>query len=131
MGSKATDGKTQRQHLEADVNALRPDAATALYRTIDDAVKTLRDHYDPNAINAVVVLTDGVNEARGGPDIEGLTSTIGDPNKPPVRVFTIAYGHKADRAKLSRIAEATHAHAYDASDANSIPEVLTNVVSNF
>lgn len=131
MGSRAADGKTQRQHLEADVNALTKDAGTALYGTVDDAVKSLRDHYDTNAINAVVVLTDGCEETQGGPVLEEVTGTLGDPDAPAVRVFTIAYGSDACRDKLQQIAEASHARAYDAKDPNTIENVLTNVISNF
>ena len=132
MGSRAADGKTQRQHLEADVDALKKDAGTALYGTIDDAVKSLRDHYVNDAINAVVVLTDGCDQtATGGPGLEEVTGSLGDPDEPAVRVFTIAYGSDACRNKLQKIAEASHARAYDAKDPNTIENVLANVISNF
>ena len=131
MGSRTTGGKTQRQLLEDRIAALRPDAGTALYRTIDDAVQHVRDHYDDNAINAVVILSDGRNNAYGGPGLEELTRIIGDPDQPAVRVFTIAYGHEADRDTLRTIAEASKARAYDAAYPDTINEVLTNVISNF
>ncbi|MFD7539905.1 VWA domain-containing protein [Streptomyces sp. NPDC059819] len=130
MGTKA-GSTTHRAQIETDVDKLRPETSTALYATINDAVQNVRDHYDPAAINAVVVLTDGKNETSGGPELEGLKRIIGDPDKPPVRVFTIAYGTDADTKDLQHIADATHARAYDASDPNSIPDVLTNVISNF
>ncbi|WP_182877764.1 substrate-binding and vWA domain-containing protein [Microbispora sp. H10670] len=130
MRARAADGRTHREHLEADIRALHPEAATALYRTIGEAVKSLRDHYDRDAINAVVVLTDGRNETTGGPTLNELERDIGDPRR-PVRVFTIAYGGKADTGALRQIAEATHARAYEASDPGSIAGVLTHVISNF
>ena len=49
----------------------------------------------------------------------------------PVRIFTIAYGKDADLGVLRRIAEATNAAAYDASDPTSINQVFTAVISNF
>jgi len=131
MGASESGGTTHRAAITADIAALRPDAATALYTTVDDAVQTLRDHYDTSAINAVVVLTDGRNETAGGPTLEGLLNTIGDPNKNPVRVFTIAYGADADTTALQQIADATHARAYQASNPDTINNVLTNVISNF
>lgn len=131
MGAKEQDGKTHRSHIEDSVGELKTDSDTALYTTIDDAVKQLRANYDPSAINAVVVLTDGKNETSGGPSLEGLRNTISDPNKDPVRVFTIAYGAQADTKALQEIAEATHARAYDASNPNAIADVLANVISNF
>ncbi|MET9914933.1 VWA domain-containing protein [Streptomyces sp. NPDC006476] len=132
MGTTQDDGTTHRAHIEADVAKLSLDHSTALYTTIGDAVKTLRDHYDTSAINAVLVLTDGKNDPPPGgqSDLEGLLSTISGTDK-PVRVFTIAYGADADTTALQQIADATHAHAYKASDPNTIANVLTNVVSNF
>ncbi|MFF0738806.1 VWA domain-containing protein [Streptomyces sp. NPDC004111] len=85
----------------------------------------------PDAINAVVVLTDGRNETKGGPELEELKRIIGDRDTPPVRVFAIAYGTDVGATELKQIAEATHARAYRASDPNTIPNVLTNVISNF
>ena len=49
----------------------------------------------------------------------------------PVRMFTIAYGDDADLATLKRMAEATNAAAYDATDPQAIASVFTAVVSNF
>jgi len=48
-----------------------------------------------------------------------------------VRIFPIAYGKDADLSVLRRIAEATNAAAYDASNPQTISKVFTNVVSNF
>jgi Ca-activated chloride channel family protein len=48
-----------------------------------------------------------------------------------VRVFPIAYGQDADLGELTKIADASRAAAYDASDPASIDKVLTAVISNF
>ena len=50
---------------------------------------------------------------------------------PGTSVFAIAYGGDADLETLRRIAEATNAQVYDASDATTISRVFTAVVSNF
>ena len=82
-----------------------------------------------------MLLTDGKNEDPRNDDLnatlaslrsgsEGLSTT-------PVRLFTIAYGKDADLATLKRMAEATNAAAYDASDPATINKVFTAVVSNF
>ena len=49
----------------------------------------------------------------------------------PVRLFTIAYGKDADKDVLRRMAEATNAASYDASDPQTINKVFTAVISNF
>jgi Ca-activated chloride channel family protein len=46
-------------------------------------------------------------------------------------VFPIAYGEDAELAPLKRIAEATNAAAYDASNPSTIIQVFTAVISNF
>ena len=59
--------------------------------------------YDPAAINAVVLLTDGRNEDVND-DLAGLLSSLqaGTEGRQsqPVRVFTIAYGADADQSTL-------------------------------
>jgi nucleoside phosphorylase/Mg-chelatase subunit ChlD len=128
----------RREKLAREVDGLEPDGATGLYRTVEAAVDTMRAQYDPSAINAIVLLTDGRNEsASKKPTLEDLLSRIGDPSEKQVRVFTIAYGSKADeddangRTVLQNIAAATGARAYDAKRPETISEVLTSVISNF
>lgn len=92
----------------------------------------MRESYDPDRINAVVVLTDGQNEYPADNDrlrlIEDLTS--GDQTK-RVRVFTVAYGPKADLDVLRQIAQAGTGAAYDARRSRTIERVLDDVISNF
>ena len=52
-------------------------------------------------------------------------------NATPIRVFTIAYGKQADQDTLERIAQASNAAAYDASNPATIAKVFTAVLSNF
>ena len=49
----------------------------------------------------------------------------------PVRVFTIAYGKDVDLTAMRTIAEASNGAFYDATDPESIIDVLNAVVSNF
>jgi Ca-activated chloride channel family protein len=90
--------------------------------------------FDPARINAVVLLTDGRNEDTFT-DLNGTLSALRAGSEgqstAPVRLFTIAYGQDADKATLKRLAEATNAAAYDASDPQTITKVFTAVVSNF
>jgi Ca-activated chloride channel family protein len=48
-----------------------------------------------------------------------------------VRLFTIAYGKDADKGVLKRLAEATNAGSYDATDPTTVTKVFTAVISNF
>ncbi|MFE1442690.1 substrate-binding domain-containing protein [Streptomyces sp. NPDC058739] len=130
-------GGPRRQKLIDAFAKLRPDGATALYKCIGDAVDDLRADYDPSAINAVVVLTDGRNDPKDVKGLDTLKESLRDRRK-PVRVFTIAYGDgadeqvTADKSVLEEIAEASDGHPYDAKDRPAdIADILVNVISNF
>ncbi len=108
----------QKEVIASKIRDLVPTQGTPLYTTAQASYDLMRQAYDATRINAVVLLTDG----RAGS--EGQASQ-------PVRVFTIGYGKDADLATLRRIAEATNAAAYDASNPNTIVQVFINVISNF
>jgi Ca-activated chloride channel family protein len=78
------------------------------------------------------VLTDGRNEFPADNNISSLVDALNPEDiDRAVRVFTIAYGEDADLGELTKIADASRAAAYDASDPASIDKVLTAVLSNF
>lgn len=130
-------GVPRREQLTKEVRALVPNGATGLYGTVDAAAKALRQGFDPDAINAIVLLTDGRNEGvPATPTLEEVLSRVGGSDD-RVRIFTIAYGSDADeqdaggRTVLEKIAAATGARAYDAKNPKVIGQVLTSVISNF
>ncbi len=128
-----------REQLRREIDAQIPQNGTPLYEAVqvafDDAVAV----YEPSRINAVIVLSDGVNEdVTPSDDRQQLDQLLADLRRQatgeqarPVRIFPIAYGDKADLDTLERIAEATNSTVYDASDPASITKVFTAVVSNF
>jgi Ca-activated chloride channel family protein len=122
----------RRDRLRDRLGGLTPQGGTGLYDTSLAAYQYLREHLDPDAINAVVVLTDGQNADPGGIDLDNLlgnlrTETGGE----TVRLFTIAYGGDADQDILKQIAESTQAAEYDSSKPDTIDQVFTAVISNF
>jgi Ca-activated chloride channel family protein len=125
----------QREAIARRVDDLFPLQGTPLYTATADTYEAMLDAFDPSRINAVVLLSDGRNEDPDNTDLEGLIRQLRSrsegENAQPVRVFAIAYGGDADLATLRRIAEATNAQVYDASDATTITQVFTAVVSNF
>lgn len=128
-----------REQLRQEIEAQFPRYGTPLYEAIDDAFNDAVDDYDPELINAVVLLSDGVNEdLESSDDQQQLDQLLADlrrgatgENAKPIRVFPIAYGELADLDVLRRIAEATNSTVYDASDPTTITRVFTAVVSNF
>ena len=125
----------QREQIASKIRSLVPTQGTPLYTVTGDSYEDMRESYDPAKINAVVVLSDGRNEDPRNRDLEKLLTDLrsgseGQSSR-PVRVFPIAYGQDADLAVLKRIAEATNAAAYDASNPATIIQVFTAVISNF
>jgi len=127
-----------REQLRTKIRDLVPLKGTPLYRATKTAYEDLLSTYDPSRINAVVLLSDGVND-DGEPDddrdeLDALLRALSASSEgqgQAVRVFPISYGEGADLATLRRIAEASQAAVYDSSDPRSIAKVFVAVVSNF
>jgi Ca-activated chloride channel family protein len=118
--------------VRSKIADLQPDGGTGLYATVRAASAALAASYDPQRINAIVVLTDGRNEFPADNNIDSLVTALNPEDADrAVRVFPIAYGEDADLGELTKIADASRAAAYDASDPASIDKVLTAVLSNF
>jgi Ca-activated chloride channel homolog len=121
-----------KERLRQVLTGLAPGGGTALYATARAAQRKLLESADPSRINAVVLLTDGKNEYSKDNDLDRLLVDLDASGaETSVRVFTIAYGDKADIKVLQSISKASRAAAYDASDPTTIDKVLLNVLSNF
>jgi Ca-activated chloride channel family protein len=127
------------EQLKAKVATLTPVNATPLYEVTESTYKQAVTNFDPERINAVVLLTDGKNQDENADDdnqqFQNLLSTLRAGNEGqqshPVRVFPIAYGVDADVDALKAIADASSSAEYDAKDPTTINQVLTAVISNF
>jgi Ca-activated chloride channel homolog len=123
-----------RADLAGALENLVPRSGTPLYDTVGASFLDLLEGYETDKINAVVVLSDGEDDGSGSSLAELLAvletgaegATVRD-----VRVFLIGFGEDANMTTLRRIAEATDAAAYDATDPGSIHKVFQSVVSNF
>ncbi|MBA3655521.1 MAG: substrate-binding domain-containing protein [Actinobacteria bacterium] len=125
----------QRESLERSIRGLVPREGTPLYTTAKASYEEVKASFDPSRINAVVLLTDGQNDDPRNNDLDALVAALRAGSEglssTPVRLFTIAYGKGASLGVLKRMAEATNAAAYDASDPQTIANVFTQVISNF
>jgi Ca-activated chloride channel family protein len=125
----------QRETIVRSIDNLFPLNGTPLYTATNDTYDDMLGAFDEARINAVVLLSDGRNEDPNNTDLEALIRHLREGSEgeraQPVRIFAIAYGGDADLETLRRIAEATNAQVYDASDATSINRVFTAVISNF
>jgi Ca-activated chloride channel family protein len=127
------------EQLKSKLRALVPLDGTPLYAATQAAFESQVASYDPSRINAVVLLSDGINE-DGDPEddrgqlqslLEAISAGSEGQASQKVRVFTIAYGSSADLSTLRGIAETSQAANYDSSDPRSINKIFVAVVSNF
>lgn len=118
--------------LKQRINGMIANGGTGLYDTTLAARDAIARNPRPDAINAVVVMTDGKNEDGNSIPLSNLTSRLHtEATTHTVRVFTISYGKDADQTVLKQIAQATDAAEYDSSDPAAIDQVFTQVLSNF
>lgn len=87
---------------------------------------------DDEKVQAVVLLTDGVNNPPATQElVDELIATIDQPER-DVRVYTVPYGSETDECLLREIAVRTDAKFYGASaDQENIEDVLLAVFGNF
>jgi Ca-activated chloride channel family protein len=128
-----------REALKNKVRDLLPTNGTPLYAATQLAYEEQVASYDPTRINAVVLLSDGVNDDGDDDDdreqlqdlLDALSDKAEGEQTQAVRVFPISYGDNADVPTLRRIAESSQAALYQSNDPRSINKVFVAVVSNF
>lgn len=98
--------QNNRTRLLNTIEALEEGGDTALLDAIDLAYELLQRQADAERINAIVVMTDGL-ENHSAIGLAELLRKLEAQEGVPVVVFSIAYGEDADRRTLQRIAEAT------------------------
>ncbi|WP_419665713.1 substrate-binding and VWA domain-containing protein [Streptomyces sp. 2-1] len=131
LGGRAA-GSTQRDLLSAAFDSLKPvkDGATGLYDTTLAAYKEATASYTKGKFNALVLLTDGVNEDPGSVSRSALVTQLRkltDADR-PVPLIAIAVGPEADKKELDEIAEATGGSAHLVTDPSQIHSVILKAV---
>lgn len=131
--SAVDDIADSRDRFESALAGLQPIEWTPLYEAVDTFAKRQADDYDPDRINAVVLLSDGKNETEApSTSAQQMLDSLHElHHSTPVLVFTLAYGADADVKTLQSISSATGAHYYDATDPTEVDEVLGDLVTSF
>ena len=123
---------SQRTQLKQSIESLEASGGTALYRATSEAIREVERTWDPNRINAVVLLTDGQNSDQSNPEPGAMNQLISSqPQSTRVPVFTIGYGQDADLNTLKQISQLSGGRSYNAPDPARIGVVFADVVSNF
>ncbi|GLI27381.1 VWA domain-containing protein [Agromyces rhizosphaerae] len=129
--SPVQDIGDSRDEFLAALDGLEAIAYTPLFEAVDEFALQQSQSYDPDRINAIVLLSDGTNNtAVPTTTEEEMLSTL-DEVSHTLLVFTLAYGADADVEALQAISGATGAHYYDATDPLEVEDVLGDLVTSF
>ena len=104
--------RTNRVVLNSQIDTLKASGNTALLDGVKAAYDELQKLNDKSRINAIVVMTDGL-ENNSSTSLDRLTKYLRDSNQSgvPVVVFGIWYGKDADRKTIETISGATGGQA--------------------
>ncbi|WP_127572365.1 VWA domain-containing protein [Georgenia faecalis] len=127
------DGGTHREALLAEVASLtdRTEGGTGLYDTVLAAYRAVQEDYDPDAVNTVVLLTDGREDEPGGLTLYRLLVELqasADPER-PVPVHIIGVGTDVYEHELRLITELTGGRHHLASDPAEAGTVFIDVLT--
>jgi hypothetical protein len=131
MDEKVGD-TTQREVLLQQTRTLPSlvGGGTGLYDTTLAAFRTVQQGYDPDAVNSVIILTDGANEDPNSISLDELLATLRteqDPSRPVV-IVTIGITDDADAGALQQISAATGGTSFVARNPAEIPNVFVNAL---
>ncbi|SEC94140.1 von Willebrand factor type A domain-containing protein [Streptomyces sp. 3213] len=131
LGDRVGSG-TQRDRLSAAFGSLKPvpNGATGLYDTTLAAYKAATSSYTDGKFNALVILTDGVNQDPGSISRTTLLKELRQLASPerPVPLIMIAVGPEADKEEARQIAEATGGSGHEVSNPAQIQSVILQAI---
>jgi hypothetical protein len=123
---------TRRTQLEQLTYTLKSgNGVLALHDAILAAYKSMTDTYTPNYSNAVLVLTSGVDSARGDMSLSALLSKLSSLYNPgkKVEIVVLMVGSQGNFSAMQRIAGATHGAAYQITNPLEIGKIFIEAIS--
>ena len=123
---------TRRTQLEQLTYTLKAgNGVLALHDAILAAYKQMTDTYTPNYSNAVLVLTSGVDSARGDMSLSSLLSKLGSLYNPgkKVEIVVLMVGSQGNFSAMQRIASATGGAAYQITNPLEIGKIFIEAIS--
>ncbi|GAA1720868.1 substrate-binding and VWA domain-containing protein [Kribbella sp. NPDC056951] len=109
-----------------------PNGGTGLYQTAIAAVRAVRSNYDPNAVNSILLFTDGKNDDPGSSDLDATIRSLQSLNDPdrPVRIIALGMGPDVNANELSRLAQATGGRSYVADNPSDLRQVFIDALQS-
>ncbi|GAA0593875.1 solute-binding protein [Kribbella sandramycini] len=124
----------QRQKILNNLKAQRPtpNGGTGLYDTAIAAVRAVRQQYQSDAVNSILLFTDGKNDDPGSPSLEDTIRALEGLRDParPVRIIAIGMGPDANPEELRRLAQATGGQSYVAEDPSDLKAVFVDALQS-
>ena len=126
------DGTNGRQLMAGGLASMQPKegGSTGLYDTVLAAVREVRQNWDPERVNSVILITDGANEDDNGISLPELLSTLRSENDPQqlVPLFVVAYGPSTDSAALQQIIQVTSGKVYAVNDVRAVGAIIQDAI---
>jgi len=133
LGAEVGDS-TQRAVVQEAVSGLidRTGGGTGLYDSVLAAYRHAQKGYDPDAVNSVIVLTDGENEDPDSMSLNELLDTLESEANPkkPVVIITIGITEDADESALEAIAHVTGGTSHIALEPEDISNVFVEALAS-
>ncbi len=124
----------QRQKMTTNLAVQKPikGGGTGLYATAIAAVRAVRSSYDPLAVNAVLIFTDGKNDDPDGPTLAQTLQTLEGLRNPaqPVRIIALGMGPGVDANELRQLAAATGGQSYVAENPQTLRDVFIDALQS-
>jgi hypothetical protein len=122
--------RAQLQQLEATTVA-DPTGRLALNDAILAAYKYMSSSYAPNYSNAVLVLTAGVDSARGDEPLSKLVTQLRGLYNPQkkVEIIILMFGSEGNFTDMQEIADATNGAAFQVSNPSEIGKIFIEGIS--
>jgi Ca-activated chloride channel family protein len=117
-----------KDSLTTSVKGMTAGGNTAVYDSVLAAFQILQAQGNANSINAIVVMTDGKENASKQTNLNNLKAALTQA-KVPVVVFSIAFGKDADTTDMKALAEATKGQFRQAESFNI--EELYKIISTY
>ncbi len=110
-----------RERLRRAFGGLQAGGETALLDAVRAAFERLQEEGNRDHINAIVAMTDGIENASST-SLRELTEKLARESRVPVVVFAIAYGDDADYPTLEAIVQASGGRVWEGT-----PETIRNL----
>jgi Ca-activated chloride channel family protein len=109
--------------LEKQIQSINPGGSTALHAGVTEGAAQLRNYFDKEKINRVILLSDGI--ANVGPSSPAALATLGrDLAEEGISVSTIGLGDDYNEDLMTALAEASHANYYYVKDSEKLPDIF-------